>query len=158
MKKKAPPSFQDALEKMRGVCAVSEQCSWDIRRKLFRMGLNGATIDKILDTLIEGRFIDDERFSRAFVRHSYRFSRWGRHKIAASLYAKHISPTIISSALEEEIDTDEYESTARTVLTSKAASIGDTLTYDDRMKLMRFGVSRGYEAALISKILKELSQ
>ncbi|MDE6383644.1 MAG: RecX family transcriptional regulator [Paramuribaculum sp.] len=151
--RKKPVSIQDALVRMEIKCAAAEHCSSEIRISLIRQGLSSGDIAKIIDSLRSRGFIDDGRFARAFVRDKYRFSAWGRHKISAALRAKQIDRSLIEDAMEE-IDQREYVRTAfRTVASRLRLIPADDDPRKVREKLLRFGASRGYEAALIMKIL-----
>lgn len=142
-----------ALERLRDLCARSEQCSGDILRKLYNWGVSASNSAKIVEILERDRYIDDERFARAFVRDKYRFSGWGRLKIMIHLSAKRIEKSIATEALEE-IDEEEYRSIALKALKAKARTIPDSNTYEGRTKLFRFGAARGYEAAMLSGLIK----
>lgn len=156
--KKSSISPEAALVRLQTLCAASEQCSSELRNKLHRWGLPASTAEKILQSLVNDKFVDDERFARAFVRHSYRFSRWGRAKIAAALSHKQIQRNLISTALQEEIDEDEYTSIASSLIHSRAAIYEQPLSFDDRRRLFRFMFSRGFETALVSRLIKDLDR
>jgi regulatory protein len=96
-----------ALKKAMALCAGSEMCYSEIRRKLIPLGINGDDTDKILNLLTRGKFIDEERYAGAFVKDKFRYNKWGRVKIGAALKMKKIPDEIISNALES-IDDAEY--------------------------------------------------
>ena len=70
-----------------------------------------------------------------------------------ALKQKRIDSDIIDEALEE-INQDEYTSILRSLLKAKAAHMDRPLSYDDRMKLLRFAVARGFETQLVSSLLR----
>ena len=131
----------------------SEQCSYDLRRKLFNWGVSADASDKIINRLIAEKFVDDERFSTAFVRDKYRFSGWGRMKIMTHLAAKRISKSVAENALEA-INAEEYAEVALKALKARARALKEGNTYEGRTKLYRFGVSRGFETSLVSSLIK----
>lgn len=142
-----------ALERLQDLCARSEQCSGDIMRKLYNWGVSASNSAKIVEILERDRYIDDDRFARAFVRDKYRFSGWGRIKIMQHLAAKRIDKSIAREALDE-IDEEEYRAIALKALKTKARTIDDSNTYEGRTKLFRFGAGRGYEAGMLSELIK----
>ena len=151
--RKKPLSIEDALARMEIKCAAAEHCSSEIRTSLLRQGLASGDIAKIIGSLQSRGFIDDGRFARAFVRDKYRFSAWGRHKISAALRAKQIDGSLIEDALVE-IDQREYVRTAfRAVASRLRVMPPDDDLRKVREKLLRFGASRGYEMALLIKII-----
>ncbi len=150
MKKTITPEM--ALERLEALCARSEQCTSDLLTRLYRWGVTGPSATRIIELLEDRRFVDDERFARAYVRDKYRFSRWGRRKIQAGLIAKRIARGMIDDALNE-IDGDEYREIMVSVLQAKARSMEHPDAYDNRLKLLRFGVARGFEPGEVAKII-----
>lgn len=143
-----------ALAKAEALCSVAEYCTDDILKKLSRWNLSLSESGKIIQRLVETRFIDNRRFALAFVRDKYRFSKWGVRKIRFALYQKHISSDIINEALEEGIDPEEYYSILLAVLRSKSRSIKEGNCFEGRTKLFRFAASRGYETDLIARAIR----
>ena len=118
-----------ALIRLEELCARSEQCE----------------------------YVDDSRYAAAFVRDKYRFTGWGRRKIEQALKQKRISSDTICEALEE-IDEEEYRRIITSLVRRKAAALGGVTDYETRVKLLRFGVARGFEASLVSEIIRELTK
>ncbi len=148
---------QDALLRLEALCAQSEQCSMDIRQKLYRWGISASNSEKIIKKLIETRFVDDARFAVAYCRDKYRFNKWGKIKIIYGLRAKQISNIDIQNALAE-INNEEYEEILVSLIKVKAKTIKDVNTYEGRTRLFRSIASRGYESSLIAQIIKDTSR
>ena len=153
-KRKKPITPEAARLKMADLCARSEQCEFEIREKLRKQGLPSAEADKIITFLIENKFIDNDRYSRSFTNDKVRFSSWGRNKIRQALALKRIPSSAISEALNE-IDEKEYHKAIQRAGTAKAKNL-DLEDYDDRLKLYRHLMSRGFESSLISKLIAYL--
>lgn len=137
------------------LCSRAEYAGGEIRERLIRKGLAPNVADRIVDALVETRFIDDRRFARAFVRDKVRYSHWGKRKVMLALYQKRVDRDIIDDALSE-IDEEEYIGGLATLLRSKLRSIGDgddTLSYETKTKLYRFAASRGFESSAISRAI-----
>ncbi len=151
---KKTPNPETMLTSLQALCARSEQCSFDIRRKLYTKGFSRQQSDIILKELIDNRFVNDERFTRAYVRDKYRFQRWGRKKIVSSLLAKCIPMETIKKAISE-IDPRQYVANALRIMQLKTNELGpEAQTYEGRQKLLRHALSRGYEPALAIKIIE----
>lgn len=152
-RKKITP--QRALARLEDLCARSEQCTGELTEKLFRWGIGATDRKAIIDSLVNRHFVDDRRFASAYVRDRLMFARWGRRKIAASLIQKRISRDIIDDALDE-IDDDTYHDTITSVMKSRLRSSGPVTTRDDYMRLLRYGIQRGFETDLTAKTIREL--
>ena len=135
---------EEALNRVASYCSTAEHCRAEINEKLQRWGIAYETIARILDQLEAEKFIDDERFCRAFVNDKFRFSKWGKMKIAQGLYMKKIPSDVVWRYLNE-IDEEEYLSVLRDLLASKRTSIHASDDYELNGKLMRFAMSRGFE-------------
>ena len=66
--KSKPLTRDEALVRMAGLCARSEQCASDIARKLRTKGLSSADIASVIDELKERSFLDEARYARSFAR------------------------------------------------------------------------------------------
>lgn len=154
---KKPPTEAEIIDRLEALCARSEQCSFDIRRKLYAKGISGSKANEIIETLEQQKFVDDSRYARAYARDKYRFSLWGRNKIKAALAVKRIDSQTIAEALSE-IDLKEYAACAVKAIRGKARMLGPLSERENREKLIRFGLSRGYESKLIFQIINKLTE
>ncbi len=146
-------SVEEALMRSEELCARAEHCSGEIREKLYRWGVAAGEHDRIIDSLIDRRFVDDERFARAYARDKMEFGGWGRRKIAAALYQKRVDRQIISEALEE-LDQDKYIAKLKAIIDVKRRSMSEPDTYESRTRLFRHAASRGFEPELIAGVLR----
>lgn len=140
---------EQALASMMKLCAKAEKSSGDARRLMYRWGIAKDDQEKILAQLTAQKFIDDERYAAAYVREKMRFSGWGAYKIRASLASKGISREIIERALgciDEKVLDDRLEKYLR----RKKQVIKATSPHEIRTKLMRYGLSLGYDYEKVS--------
>ncbi len=145
---------QSAYLKAAAICSQSEKCRTDILEKLKSWGLSSDEVIPVIDRLVSEKYLDDERFARAYVKDKFRFNRWGKQKITFMLRAKGISAEVIELALSEIEDSD-YSEDLRKLIQDKAKTIKAKDKYDKRNKLMRFALGRGFESAQIYAALKE---
>ncbi|WP_300703548.1 regulatory protein RecX [Bacteroides sp.] len=134
----------EALNRVAAYCSTAEHCRAEIAEKLQRWGIAYDAIERILDRLEQDKYIDEERFCRAFINDKYRFAKWGKMKIKQALQLKKISSVTYHSFLNE-IDEEEYLSILRDLLNSKKKSVRAENEYELNGKLMRFALSRGFE-------------
>jgi len=147
-------SPEKALSRAQTICAKQERCSNDIHLKLVQWQIAPNEADKIINKLISDGFINDERYSRMFVRDKNKFNKWGPIKITYTLRSKRISEDIIKSALQEIISDDN--TALKDLLIRKCKNIKAKTPYDLKVKLIRFGVSRGYEYEVVNKIVSSI--
>lgn len=144
----------EACKKAEALCAVREMSAFDVRKKLAKWGVSEAEAEKETARLAKEHFIDDERYCRMFVREHYRLNRWGRVKIAYALRAKGFGDELCRTALAE-IDEEEYRQILAQTLKAKARTLNALSPYERAGKLMRFAQSRGFEAELTARWLRQ---
>lgn len=138
----------EILYKLAARCSTSEQCLSDVEAKLKRYDLSEEERTRILQHLVEEKYIDDKRYAEAFVRDKYRFNKWGRIKIAQGLRMKGIDNGTVNKAMEL-IDEAEYLHILRELIKAKRKSIRGKSDYEVNGKLIRFAIGRGFEFAAI---------
>jgi len=147
--------IKSSLQKAMAICAGSEHSSGDIRHKLSQWGLNGNDSEEVLKILIKENFINDKRYASAYTADKLRNNKWGRIKISSQLRLKGISDDIIRSALNE-VDDSVYADMIKEVLSSYRKTVKAKNQFDLKGKMMRFGLSRGYESHLLYDLLGEI--
>jgi len=152
-------SYSSALSRAQYLCARQERCEYDIRTKLRQWNVSNDDIEKVIKQLIIDSFISDERYTRMFVRDKIRFNKWGPIKIAQALRGKRIPDAFIQESLKEFGATNDDE-ILTDLLKKKARTIKAKSPFDLRNKLIRFGVSRGFEygkvIGIVDKFYKEI--
>ena len=133
-------------------CSAAEHCRSEVRAMLERHGAEKPDIESIINHLVKEGFIDESRYARAFVHDKVRFAKWGRVKIAQALWQKRIPQDITDAALES-IEDDEYLAALKDVVKAKFRTVKGATEYERKMKTMRSVCSRGYEPALVRKLL-----
>lgn len=147
MKKISEP---EALNKAAAYCTLCERCISEVKAKLDAWGIGYASQTKILERLIDEKFIDERRYCSAFVNDKLRFNHWGRIKIRAKLIEKRLPRELITETLEN-IDEEEYNNILLTLIKNKSREAGNIEEHKKREKVLRFAASRGFEPSLIMK-------
>ena len=143
---------QEAYLRLAALCAQAEHCEQEMRDKMRRWGLDETAQDKVVERLTKERYIDEERYARAFVKDKIRYNKWGRRKVQQALWMKHISDDIQQQVLDE-IDEKEYLDVLRPLLKQKRKSIKAESDYELNQKLVRFALSRGFGFDIIRQCL-----
>jgi len=147
--------YKTALSKAMSQCSKRELCCSEMESRMESWGVSGSDIQKIISILISENFINEERYARAFIKDKFNYNKWGRIKIVSHLRAKKIPSSVISSSMES-IDNVLYVNTLRTLIESHRRSVKAKNQYDLKAKLLRFGLSRGFESSLLYDLLNTL--
>ena len=143
---------QEAYLQLAALCAQAEHCQQEMRDKMRRWELDDATQNRIIARLVKERYVDDERYARAFVKDKIRYNKWGRRKVQQALWQKHIDAEIQQRVLDE-IDEKEYLDILRPLLKQKRKSIKAESDYGLNQKLVRFALGRGFGFDIIRQCL-----
>ena len=143
---------QEAFLQLAALCAQAEHCEQEMRDKLKRWGFDESVQNRIIERLVRERYIDNERYARAFVKDKIRYNKWGRRKVQQALWLKRIDKDIQQRVLDE-IDDNEYLSVLRPLLKQKRKSVKAESDYELNQKLVRFALGRGFTFDIIRQCL-----
>ena len=143
---------QEAYLQLAALCAQAEHCEQEMRDKMRRWELDETVQNRIVNRLIKERYVDDERYARAFVKDKIRYNKWGRRKVQQALWQKRIDADIQQRVLDE-IEEKEYLDILRPLLKQKRKSIKAESDYELNQKLVRFALGRGFDFDIIRQCL-----
>ena len=143
---------QEAYLQLAAICAQAEHCEQEMRDKMKRWELDETVQNRIIDRLTKERYIDHERYARAFVKDKIRYNKWGSKKVQQALWMKRIDQDIQQRVLDE-IDEKEYLDVLRPLLKQKRKSIKADSDYELNQKLVSFALSRGFTFDIIRQCL-----
>ncbi|MDR1154251.1 MAG: recombination regulator RecX [Bacteroidales bacterium] len=148
-------TVKEAREKAMQRCSRREYCRRDIFEKVVSWGCTPVEAREVVDFLVEQRFVDDRRYTEAFVRDKLQFNKWGRVKIAYMLRAQNIDKVMVVEILSE-IDELEYRQVLTSELQKKYRTLRGT-AFEIRGKLFRFATSRGFEPEMINEAISGIA-
>jgi len=158
-----PLTAQQALQRAAALCARGEQSPAGMRTRLQGWGLTASDVSQVMRQLTAEGYIDEQRYAHAFVADRTRFNGWGRVKIAHMLRQQGIGDAAAAQALAT-IDQQQYAQGLLRQLRMRARGLAAAGGGDRRRwwaTLMRYGVSRGFEAAVlgdaVQQVLRELT-
>lgn len=143
---------QEAYLTLAALCARSEHCQWEMLEKMRRWELDDAAQTRVMARLVKERYVDDERYARAFVKDKVRYNKWGRRKVEQALWQKRIDDDIRERVLDE-VDEEEYLNVLRPLLKQKRKSIKAENDYELKQKLVRFALGRGFTYDIIRQCI-----
>ena len=143
------------FQKLSAICARAEHCQHDMLEKMRQWSVDQEVQARVMERLLKERYVDDERFARAFVHDKVKYNQWGRRKVEQALWLKHIDEHVARAALDEIEETD-YVSVLRPMLKQKRKSLssGKTLSsYELNVKLMKWALGRGFTMDVIKQCI-----
>ena len=143
---------QEAFLQLASLCANAEHCQHEMLEKMRKWELSEAVQARVMARLVKERYVDDERYARAFVKDKIRYNKWGRRKVQQALWLKHIDNDIQQTVLDE-IDDDEYLKVLKPLLKQKSKGIKAESDYERNQKLVRFALGCGFTFDIIRQCL-----
>ncbi len=150
-------TYEELLHKAASFSSLQERCILETKEKLQKMEADEAQIRKIIKRLIDEKFIDEERFAKAYAKDKFRFNKWGKLKISLALKEKKISSEHIQLALDQ-IEDKEYLETAQELIQAKNKGLKYKNEFDRKGKLARYLLQKGFESNLVFRIIPDDNQ
>ena len=147
-----PLTPDQVLDKMAKYCAYQERCVKDVRDKLKTYEILQQDREKILEYLLDNRFVNDERFAKSFVRGKINQSGWGLNKIRFHLMQKGIAKEIVDEALEQT-DDESYRQRLIDILKTKSKTMKAETDFEKKRKLAAYAMQKGFEGNLVWEVL-----
>ena len=143
---------QEAFLQLAALCANAEHCQHEMLEKMKKWELQEMVQARVMARLVKERYVDDERYARAFVKDKIRYNKWGRRKVQQALWLKRIDDAIQQTVLDE-ISDEEYLKVLKPLLKQKSKSIRAESDYERNQKLVRFALGRGFTFDIIRQCL-----
>ena len=146
----------ELLQRAMRACSEREYCISDIAALLVRWGADSEEMRGwIIERLVKEKFIDEHRYSRAFVLDHFRHSQWGKVKIGMTLKQKRVDAAAISSGMEA-IGEEEYLELLQKILSDQRRRIKSKSRIDLKGKLLRHALGKGFESHLVYDAINAL--
>jgi regulatory protein len=146
-------NYDEALFKSAAYCSLSERCTADLNSKFDLWEVSLSDRKKILNHLIQEKYLNESRYARSFVQDKFRYNKWGRIKISHALRAKSIGSEMIQESLNT-INEEEYQEMIIRLAKEKSKSLKFKSEYEKTGKLLRYLAGKGFETGIVQKVLK----
>lgn len=141
-----------AFQKIKHYCAYQERNHYEVREKLYGMGLFKKEVETLITRLIEEDYLNETRYAIQFAGGHFRLKKWGKIKIRFELLQKGVSDYNIKAALKE-IDQMDYLQTLSKLAREKWAGLNSESPAGRQAKTVAFLLRKGYENNLIQEAM-----
>ncbi|MDU8884811.1 regulatory protein RecX [Yeosuana sp. MJ-SS3] len=148
-------TVEEAKKKLENYCAYQERCHQDVRQKLQSMHMIPEAIDQTMGHLIKHNYLNEERFSKAYVRGKLRQKYWGKNRLTLELKKRDVSKHNIKSALDE-INEQEYNDIFEKLVEKRINQLKEPNKLKRKKKLVDYLLYRGWESFLVYNKVNEL--
>ena len=143
------------LEKIQSYCHYQERCIKEVRNKLFSLKASNNSADKILQSLIDNDYLNEDRYAKMFIQGKLRIKKWGRIKLKYELRLKGLDINIIDDNINK-IKEEEYIQYFNEFSINKIKFLIGTKDQKKR-SFINYFTYRGWENSLIYQKLKDIN-
>ena len=147
--------YPKAIEKALSILKFMDRCEQELRFKLSRADYKEEVIDRVIDYVKHYGYLNDERFTAAFVK--ARKNKKSKLMIKNELQQKGISKDIIQMVLEAEYDDEDLEDGEGIAIRkaiAKKTKTPDNLTVMEKQKLIASLYRKGFDLSKIKQNLE----
>lgn len=148
---------EQALQKLKHYCTYQERSHYEVKQKLWELGVLRGDHDELIATLIDEDYLNEERFAIQFAGGKFRIKEWGKKKILYGLREKKVSDYSIKKALAA-IDEEDYMKVLSKLAEEKYNSLKDEQYLERKKKTVDYLIQKGYEYDLVNKAVTSLTE
>ena len=148
---------EQALQKLKHYCTYQERSHYEVKQKLWELGVRSGDHDELIATLIDEDYLNEERFAIQFAGGKFRMKEWGKKKILYGLREKKVSDYLIKKALAA-IDEEDYMKVLNKLAEEKYNSLKDEQYLERKKKTIDYLIQKGYEYDLVNKAVSSLTE
>ncbi len=146
-------TFEEIKQKMANYCAYQDRCHFEVEQKMREFVLIPEAKDEILLYLMRENYLNEERFTRSYIRGKFYIKSWGRNKIKMNLKQKMVPEKLINQCFDE-IDEIDYAATIKKIWDSYYEKQKGLKEYQKKSKTIKYLMSRGFEYDKLIEIME----
>lgn len=147
-------TFTETKQKLVNYCVYQDRCHAEVEQKMREFVLIPEAKEEIILYLLKENYLNEERFTRSYIRGKFYIKHWGKTKIKINLKQKGITEKLIAKCFNE-IDEDDYFKTIRKIYEDYFEKQKDLKDYQKKSKTIKYLLGRGFEYEEILNVMKE---
>ena len=156
MEQKKSYTFEEIKQKMVNYCVYQDRCHQEVEQKMRDFLLIPEAKDEIFLFLMKENYLNEERFTRSYIRGKFNIKHWGKNKIKNHLKFKGISEKLIVKCFDE-IDETDYQKTIVKIYENYYEKQKGLKDYQKKSKTIKYLMGRGFEYSEIEEMLQNFS-
>ena len=140
--------FKKAYQYFAGRCSKKELSEREVMVGLQKFQFKLSEKHKLINKLKKEKYIDHDRYAKAFTHDRFNFYKWGKLKIKQHLLIKGIEESLIDDALNL-IDEDTYQALIKDLALKKKAQISIDDSFQAKQKICNALKTKGFEGELV---------
>lgn len=137
-------TFEEIKQKLVNYCVYQDRCHAEVEQKMREFLLIDEAKEEIILYLLKENYLNEERFTRSYIRGKFYIKHWGRTKIKMNLKQKQISERLINSCFDEIYEPD-YEQIIKKIFEDYYSRQTGLKEYQKKNKAIKYLMSKGFE-------------
>lgn len=150
-------TFLEIKQKMVNYCVYQDRCHQEVEQKMRDFLLVLEAKEEILLYLMRENYLNEERFTRSYIRGKFYIKSWGRNKIRNHLKFKGVPEKLINKSFDEIDDTD-YENTLKKLWHDYYCKQKGFQEYQKKSRTIKYLLGKGFEYEVIQQTLSEIGK
>ncbi|KFC24591.1 regulatory protein RecX [Chryseobacterium sp. FH1] len=147
-------TFEEIRQKLVNYCVYQDRCHAEVEQKMRDFLLIPEAKDEIFLYLMKENYLNEERFTRSYIRGKFYIKHWGKNKIKMNLKMKGITEKLIANCMDE-IDSSDYEKTIIRLFENYSATKKGLKDYQKKSKTISHLLSKGYEYDVVLDLINK---
>ena len=157
MQPKKSYTFLEIKQKLVNYCVYQDRCHHEVEQKMWDYLLIPEAREEILLYLMQENYLNEERFTRSYIRGKFYMKSWGRNKIRNHLKFKEVPEKLINSCFDEIEDAD-YQKTIAKLYEKYVTPLKGLQPYQKKSKAIKYLLSKGFEYEIITDVIKKAAE
>ncbi|KUJ50588.1 regulatory protein RecX [Chryseobacterium sp. JAH] len=145
-------TFEETKQKLVNYCVYQDRCHAEVEQKMREFVLIPEAKEEIILYLLKENYLNEERFTRSYIRGKFNIKHWGKTKIKMHLKQKGITEKLITRCYDE-IDEDDYIKTIQRLYENYESRLTGLKDYQKKSKTIKYLLGRGFEYENILQVL-----
>ena len=133
-------------------CVYQDRCHQEVEQKMWDFLLVPEAKDEIRLYLMQENYLNEERFTRSYIRGKFYMKSWGRNKIRNHLKFKGVPEKLINNSFDE-IEDDDYQKTLVKLYSNYFSKLKGLQEYQKKSKTITYLMSKGFEYEEIKEVI-----
>lgn len=145
-------TFDEIKQKLVNYCVYQDRCHAEVEQKMREFVLIPEAKENIILYLLKENYLNEERFTRSYIRGKFYIKNWGRTKIKMHLKQKGITEKLITKCFDE-IDNYDYFKIIKKIYENHFSKQKCLQEYQKKSKTIEYLLSRGFEYENILQVI-----
>lgn len=139
---------------MANYCVYQDRCHQEVEQKMRDFLLVPEAKEEILLYLMRENYLNEERFTRSYIRGKFYMKGWGKNKIRNHLKFKGVPEKLINASFDE-IEEEDYVETLKKGYEKYYHQLTDAQPYQRKSKTIKYLLSKGFEFEVIQSVMED---